>query len=373
MGKTFRPDAAEREANEIAFRFQNSNDVMGDMSRAYHVDFSNIRIHTDGAADSKVKAAGKDALAKGNDLFFGKGIFESNDPGSKGLLAHELAHTMQQGAAQGGEGAVSEMAPMGAEQGGKLWDWFKGLFGGKKEPEMEISEPTLMDNPTAPGFDGYRINTDDPYDGKRRFMSTQSRAIYQMAQSATPEQLRTDPQLRALILNDYKTNMAKRLEKYEGADYSSMFSAVFRGDSAGEMKTFNKLMGASLPENLAFEMGDIYDEGKQESVDAMLRHGADRISNDPVMMEILQAGVEGIGNSSHFSGENAHKQSEMMMNNVALRGISPILYNASGDQSLEEKQRKHYLKASAAIQKEVNGGKSAGAGIFRRLLDRFRR
>lgn len=134
MEKTFRPDAAEREANEIALRFQNSNDVMGDMSRAYHVDFSNIKIHTDGAADSKVKAAGKDALAKGNDLFFGKGIFESNDPGSKGLLAHELAHTMQQGAADGGEGAVSEMAPMGAEQGGKIWDWFKSKFSRNRGP-----------------------------------------------------------------------------------------------------------------------------------------------------------------------------------------------------------------------------------------------
>ncbi len=120
MAKKFHPQDAEREANEIAFRFQDSNDVMADMGRAYHVDFSNINIHTDSAADSKVKAAGKDALAKGNDLFFGKGILESGDPAGKGLLAHELAHTMQQGAAGGGEAAVSEMAPMGAEQGGLL-------------------------------------------------------------------------------------------------------------------------------------------------------------------------------------------------------------------------------------------------------------
>ena len=130
MAKKFHPQDAEREANEIAFRFQDSNDVMADMGRAYHVDFSNINIHTDSAADSKVKAAGKDALAKGNDLFFGKGIQESGDPAGKGLLAHELAHTMQQGAAGGGEAAVSEMAPMGAEQGGLL-DWFRKVFSKK--------------------------------------------------------------------------------------------------------------------------------------------------------------------------------------------------------------------------------------------------
>ncbi len=140
MAKKFHPQDAEREANEIAFRFQDSNDVMADMGRAYHVDFSNINIHTDSAADSKVKAAGKDALAKGNDLFFGKGILESGDPAGKGLLAHELAHTMQQGAAGGGEAAVSEMAPMGAEQGGLL-DWFRKVFSKKpKTNAMGIIE-----------------------------------------------------------------------------------------------------------------------------------------------------------------------------------------------------------------------------------------
>lgn len=140
MAKKFHPQDAEREANEIAFRFQDSNDVMADMGRAYHVDFSNINIHTDSAADSKVKAAGKDALAKGNDLFFGKGILESGDPAGKGLLAHELAHTMQQGAAGGGEAAVSEMAPMGAEQGG-LIDWFRRKFSKKpKTNAMGIIE-----------------------------------------------------------------------------------------------------------------------------------------------------------------------------------------------------------------------------------------
>ena len=368
MGKTFRPDAAEREANEIAFRFQNSNDVMGDMSRAYHVDFSNIKIHTDGAADSKVKAAGKDALAKGNDLFFGKGIFESNDPGSKGLLAHELAHTMQQGAAEGGEGAVSEMAPMGAEQGGRIRDWFKGLFGGKKEPEMEISEPTLADDPTAPGFRGYQTHHSGSSDDQSRtFMSSQSRAIYQMVQNATPEQLRTDPKLRELILNDYKTNMSKRLQNYEDKSYMSTFSEVFRSSGAGELKTLNMLLDANMPENLVFQMGDIYD-GTQGSVGAMLQHGAEQIGENDDLMEILQEGMKGFAGSSHFTGENAHRQSEMMMNNLMLRYMGPKLGTFQGDQD----KRKKYQQASIAMQKEANLGKSAGAGFFRRLLDGFR-
>ena len=98
MGKTFNYERAEQEANKIGLEFAHSNDVVKDMSRAYNVDFSNIKVHTDSAADNKVKAAGKDALAQGNDIFFGKGIFESSDPADKGLVAHEFAHTMQQGA-----------------------------------------------------------------------------------------------------------------------------------------------------------------------------------------------------------------------------------------------------------------------------------
>jgi len=132
----YKHDAAEREANKIGEKFMNSNDIMGDMSRAYNVDFSDVKIHTDSAADSKVKSAGKDAIAQGNEIFFGKGIFESNDPADKGLVAHELAHTMQQGVVAG---AVAESAPMGAAQGG-IRDWFRRK---KKNP---VSNPLVNEN-----------------------------------------------------------------------------------------------------------------------------------------------------------------------------------------------------------------------------------
>ncbi len=140
MSRKYTPAAAEKEANEIGLKFANSNDVVRDMSRAYHTDFSSVKIHTDMAADSRVKAAGKDALAVGNDLFFGKGIFESNDPASKGLVAHELAHTMQQGAVAGGymDMGVSEYAPMGTAQGGLL-EMFKTLIGRRPENKVRFA------------------------------------------------------------------------------------------------------------------------------------------------------------------------------------------------------------------------------------------
>lgn len=143
MGKTFRPEMAEQEANKIGLAFANSNDVVKDMSRAYNVDFSNIRVHTDSAADNKVRAAGKDALAQGKDIFFGKGIFESNDPADKGLVAHEFAHTMQQGVV-GSVGAVTESAPMGTAQGG-LGKWFRRHFTHKGRVAARAEKTPMAD------------------------------------------------------------------------------------------------------------------------------------------------------------------------------------------------------------------------------------
>ena len=46
MGKAFNYERAEQEANKIGLEFAHSNDVVKDMSRAYNVDFSNIKVHT---------------------------------------------------------------------------------------------------------------------------------------------------------------------------------------------------------------------------------------------------------------------------------------------------------------------------------------
>ena len=138
MGKSLHLDqAAEKEATDIGAKFMHSSDVVGDMSRAYGRDLSSVRIHTDESAARGAAERGVDAFSTGKDVFFARGAFDRSDPASRGLLAHELSHSMQQGV--GGEGgAVAQSAPMGAAQGG-LRDWFKGLFG--KSGSGEDSAP----------------------------------------------------------------------------------------------------------------------------------------------------------------------------------------------------------------------------------------
>ena len=107
------------------------------MSRAYGRDLSSIRIHTDESAAQGAAERGVDAFSTGKDVFFARGAFDRNDPASRGLLAHELSHSMQQGVGGVG-GAVAQSAPMGAAQGGLL-SWFKGIFG--KSGGAEDSAP----------------------------------------------------------------------------------------------------------------------------------------------------------------------------------------------------------------------------------------
>ncbi len=123
MGRTYAKRRAEDEATAVGRRFMQSRDVVGDMSRAYGTDLSDVNIHTDEAAAQKTAGAGVDAFASGKDVFFAKGAFDAAKPESRGLLAHELSHTMQ----QSGSGGMQASAPMGEMQGGML-DWFKRLF-----------------------------------------------------------------------------------------------------------------------------------------------------------------------------------------------------------------------------------------------------
>ena len=113
MSKLYLDTAAEREATEVGKKFMHSSDVVGDMSRAYGTDLSSVRIHADSDSDRRTAQRGVDAFSTGNDVFFARAAFNKNDPASRGLLAHELSHSIQQGV--GGEmGGMTHSAPMGA-------------------------------------------------------------------------------------------------------------------------------------------------------------------------------------------------------------------------------------------------------------------
>jgi hypothetical protein len=65
-------------------------------------DFGDVRVHTDASADASAKAVGAKAYTVGRDLVFAAGEYQPGDNMGRHLIAHELAHVVQQGGAGDG-------------------------------------------------------------------------------------------------------------------------------------------------------------------------------------------------------------------------------------------------------------------------------
>jgi hypothetical protein len=61
-------------------------------------DFSRVQVHNDDRAATLVSALQARAFTLGSDIFFGEGEYAPEKPVGQRLLAHELAHVLQQGA-----------------------------------------------------------------------------------------------------------------------------------------------------------------------------------------------------------------------------------------------------------------------------------
>src|SRR5690625_6993220 len=62
-------------------------------------DFSDVTIHTGGEATELNQGLGARAFTVGSDIYFNEGQYNAESAPGKRLLAHELTHTIQQGAA----------------------------------------------------------------------------------------------------------------------------------------------------------------------------------------------------------------------------------------------------------------------------------
>jgi len=85
------------------------------MERAFRADLSAVRIHTGREADRTARALGAEAFACGSAVFFREGAYRPHTRAGLGLLAHEIAHVVQQarGGLGGTPGAVSRPGDRG--------------------------------------------------------------------------------------------------------------------------------------------------------------------------------------------------------------------------------------------------------------------
>jgi hypothetical protein len=66
------------------------------MERRFGHDFGNVRVHLDARAAASARSVKALAYTVGHDIVFGAGAFAPDAPSGRRLLAHELAHVVQQ-------------------------------------------------------------------------------------------------------------------------------------------------------------------------------------------------------------------------------------------------------------------------------------
>jgi hypothetical protein len=78
-----------------------------EMEGAFDADFSGVQVHTGQEAATLNQSLGARAFTHGNKIFFNSGEYQPQSQSGKHLLAHELTHTLQQGASVQRKPAVS--------------------------------------------------------------------------------------------------------------------------------------------------------------------------------------------------------------------------------------------------------------------------
>jgi hypothetical protein len=70
--------------------------LLGQMSRSFAHDFSGVRIHTGEAADQAARTFQAAAFTHGSEIYFANGRYQPETARGRWLIAHELAHVVQQ-------------------------------------------------------------------------------------------------------------------------------------------------------------------------------------------------------------------------------------------------------------------------------------
>jgi Domain of unknown function (DUF4157) len=98
-GAAAQPTDAESVRNQLGQGRHLDSRLRTRMESAFGVDFSSVRVHDDAAAWELSSQLNARALTVGNDIAFSAGEYKPGTPVGDALVAHELAHVVQQGAA----------------------------------------------------------------------------------------------------------------------------------------------------------------------------------------------------------------------------------------------------------------------------------
>jgi hypothetical protein len=98
------------------------------MEAGFGADFSDVRVHTDPSAQQMNRQLHSRAFTHGNHIYFAAGDYNPQTPEGKHLLAHELTHVLQQGAAVRRRMVVRQSSPEVIQRTSDSWGSLSGLL-----------------------------------------------------------------------------------------------------------------------------------------------------------------------------------------------------------------------------------------------------
>lgn len=182
------------------------------MESRFGHDFGRVRIHTDDTAATSAKEIGALAYTYGADVVFGAGQYAPQTVAGGQLLAHELAHVVQQG--EGGHGGALQL---------------------KRDAAAKPTQPTFL---TGRDEDTDRI--EDAY-GAESLSETQWRALFDAAE-------------QAIANGQGEEAMRAYLTLYADVAKLAQFSRVVSSSGAIHMVTGNKSTCSDAKPGLNFSM-----------------------------------------------------------------------------------------------------------------------
>lgn len=111
----------------------------GRLEPRFGYDFSRVRIHTDARAAHSAAAVGAEAYTVGRDVVFGRGAYSPGTASGQALLAHELAHVVQQD-------GVSEHGPLTIAPAGDRFERDADDAARERVPSRRVQRRTVHED-----------------------------------------------------------------------------------------------------------------------------------------------------------------------------------------------------------------------------------
>lgn len=141
--------------------------LQAEMEQRFRQDFSHVRIHSGAEAERSADGLNARAYALGSNIVFGRGQYAPDTPSGRRLLAHELAHVVQQSG--GSRGPVALAADSGTirrddkpdsngdiygsrqlKSGVLIWSFRRGKDGPAAAPQVRFIFSPFKDRRSRP-------------------------------------------------------------------------------------------------------------------------------------------------------------------------------------------------------------------------------